>query len=734
MISTKNLLRSAFVVFLLLAPILLHRFQTNGQTAPDQFFSIHQLQDQEFNGANYNFTPATYSPPSSQPPDLKHIGATGSVTQNLNREVLGFAPYWTLSSVKNYDFSYVSTVAYFGVDIDGNSGGLIQTNSGWTGWASTDLQTLVGAAHAKGDRVVLTVKLFDTLSNGGTQTLGGFLANGTSQQTSINQIISEVRNKGVDGVNVDFEPNDSSSATAGQKSAFATFLTNLTNQLRANVPGAEVTVDTLACAARGSSPCSTNSFFDPAALAATPIDAMMVMAYDFYSPSSSIIAPTAPLNGFPSTYWYDVAHTVSDYLTRAPASKIILGVPYYGIKLSTGNNSPNSPSVGNGSNPSYSQARNEIACVNATVTRDTIGDAARAYWLSDNSVSGCGTVYYTWRQIYFDDATSLSDKYDLVNANNLRGIGIWALGYDGGYYSDLVAPIKNKFGNFSCATSDSTPVYRLTNNLGDHLYTLSAAEKDNAVTHLGYRTEGLAFNAYCNPPADSTPVYRLVNGSGIHFYTTSVVERNNAIYSLGYAPEGVAFSAYNTAVGGSTAIYRLVNQAGNHLLTADPAERDAAQNFGYTLEGTAFNTFSSSPAGTAPVYRLVNRVGGHFYTVSTAEMDQIVAAFGYTTEGVGFNTFINSPAGSAPVYRLVNQAGNHLYTASTSERDSVTAYGYVLEGIAFQAYTNTPPGVSIVYRLANSRGDHFYTASTAERDAATAASYSLEGTAFWLPN
>ena len=36
-----------------------------------------------------------------------------------------------------------------------------------------------------------------------------------------------------------------------------------------------------------------------------------------------------------------------------------------------------------------------------------------------------------WRQLYYDDATALGAKYDLVNRYGLRGAGIWALGYDG---------------------------------------------------------------------------------------------------------------------------------------------------------------------------------------------------------------------------------------------------------------------------------------------------------------
>ena len=59
----------------------------------------------------------------------------------------------------------------------------------------------------------------------------------------------------------------------------------------------------------------------------------------------------------------------------------------------------------------------------------------------------CTTAYgcvTPWRQLYYDDATALRAKYDLVNRYGLRGVGIWALGYDG-TRPELYAAIKAKF-------------------------------------------------------------------------------------------------------------------------------------------------------------------------------------------------------------------------------------------------------------------------------------------------
>ena len=75
----------------------------------------------------------------------------------LQREVFGFAPYWELAQNTNWNYSLLSTVAYFGINF--NPDGSVSTNDvGWTGWNSQDLATIITNAHAAGDRVVLVIK------------------------------------------------------------------------------------------------------------------------------------------------------------------------------------------------------------------------------------------------------------------------------------------------------------------------------------------------------------------------------------------------------------------------------------------------------------------------------------------------------------------------------------------------------------------------------------------------
>lgn len=119
-------------------------------------------------------------------------------------------------------------------------------------------------------------------------------------------------------------------------------------------------------------------------------------------------------------------------------------------------------------------------------------------------------------------------------------------------------------------------VYRVYNtNSGDHLYTTSLTEAQNAV-NAGWKYENVAWKA----PKKGDPVYRLYNpNGGQHHYTVSLVERD-ALKKAGWKYEGVAF--YSS---GSGTIYRMYNpKGGQHLLTTSRAEHDSLVKAGWACE------------------------------------------------------------------------------------------------------------------------------------------------------
>ncbi|KAG6808324.1 hypothetical protein H0H92_004524 [Tricholoma furcatifolium] len=126
--------------------------------------------------------------------------------------------------------------------------------------------------------------------------------------------------------------------------------------------------------------------------------------------------------------------------------------------------------------------------------------------------------------------------------------------------------------------------------LVDHFYTTNAAEMQNAVTNLGYVSEGTTGYIFSSQQPATVAFYRLYNPTvNDHFYTTSASERDNAIQNLGYNSEGTAGFIYptNTTCSGLP-LYRSYNGPGtDHFYTMSAAERDSAAAGGWAYEGIA---------------------------------------------------------------------------------------------------------------------------------------------------
>jgi spore germination protein YaaH/putative cell wall-binding protein len=388
---------------------------------------------------------ATGTTAVTEPAAAGPVALPAAKTPALKRQVLGFLPWWKLgsaSTVLNYDV--LSTIAYFGVAVH-TDGTLDKTDSDgstsreWAGWTSSDMTTVIDAAHAKGTRVVLSVTSF-AWDSSGIAMQKALLTNATSRANLAHNIAVEVRDRGVDGVNLDFEP-----ICADCKPGFISFLRSLRAELDAVAPGYELTV------------CTTgypSSYELEKIVAAGAADAVWIMGYSYRQEDANPVGSHSPLS---SPITYDLKDTIKRYLARIPASKVMLGLPWYGRVWSTGTvktlHGPNmsGPTYGTVANPTYAQSK-ELAAENGR-QYDTVEDAA---WTAYYGYYG-GTSP-TWRQLYYDDAQSLNARYDYINRVNLRGSGIWCLGNDGYVssgvvhrYPDLWQPIADNFIN------DTTP-------------------------------------------------------------------------------------------------------------------------------------------------------------------------------------------------------------------------------------------------------------------------------------
>ena len=343
--------------------------------------------------------PAATSTPAPAPPSL-----AGSAPLQ-SHEIFGYAPYWTLPQSSGFDVKDLTTLAYFSVDANAD-GTLNESGAGWNGYESQDLVNLVSRSHAAGDRVVLTVTCFSQSS------LDAITSNPNAPATLSAALIAAVSAKNLDGVNFDFEGEGSA-----DRNGLTSLITQVSNALHAANPHWQVTMATYASAAGDSA-----GFYNVAALAPA-LDGFFVMAYDMNDRSSP--SPTAPLvgGGFSDT------EALQQFTSVVPASKVILGVPYYGYDWPTTDGTNTARATG-GENPlSYG--------VIAASGHPT-------YW--DPTTQTPWTAYQVgtqWHETYFDDPTSLALKAQLANSFHIAGLGIWALGMDGNDPANMAALLGN---------------------------------------------------------------------------------------------------------------------------------------------------------------------------------------------------------------------------------------------------------------------------------------------------
>ena len=304
----------------------------------------------------------------------------------LSHQVYGYLPYW--SSYAALDYSLLSTIAFFSIEIDGN-GNITNRH----GWPNADL---INRAHSRGVRVDLVATLFDD------NAIHNVIANSTARERFMTNAIAEV-NRGADGLNIDFEFSPSA-----DRDLWTAFMNELALRLKAALPNAQLSMAVPAV--------NWSERYDRNALARI-CDVLFIMGYDYYWSGSPNAGPVAPLTGGT----YNVTNSVNDYLTATfnNRSKLVLGCAYFGIDWPTTSEQP-------------------LAATTSTGT-------ARFYAAAEALAAQHGKLFYAsgqvpwfkyqnpgWRQCYYDDAASLSKKYDFAKQKSLAGVGMWALGYDEG--------------------------------------------------------------------------------------------------------------------------------------------------------------------------------------------------------------------------------------------------------------------------------------------------------------
>lgn len=320
---------------------------------------------------------------------------------SLNKVVFGYLPSWEylLGNHQYIRWDLITHLAVFPFVADGE--GNISNPTGLP-WPWYDV---IEKAIEKNVKIILTVVNFNPDENKLLLTDNG------RRQKLFDNISTKLLQNGLQGVNIDFENiNDDLKMYAVKN--FMRLLKEHFNNLSKDW---EISF---------SSPSVGYNLWDFKGIS-DYCDFLMIMGYDFYGSWSSTTGPSAPLNG----QYFSITKTIENEYKDVDPQKIVLGVPYYGNRWKTKANVPYAPV----------KPYDEKASVNDWQAHvfyrevESVFPPHQKMW--DNG-SRTSWLYWkendtTYQQAWYDDSNSLALKYDLINQKNLKGAGIWALGYDG---------------------------------------------------------------------------------------------------------------------------------------------------------------------------------------------------------------------------------------------------------------------------------------------------------------
>jgi spore germination protein YaaH len=331
---------------------------------------------------------------------------------------VGFLPNWLIEDASQaIDLDLLSVLAFHGIEASSN-GRLVSNKSGDVpeGWAALDdpaFLELKERAQAAGVKVVVTIQRMGW-TEGTLERTRALLGSGRDRRALAGRIAAFVVERGFDGVNLDVEPVPEQLAEQ-----YVAFVREVRAALDRVDPALHLSVDVL----------PSLSGYDLAGLTGEgAADLAVIMGYNLRTAGSGTTGSTAPLHDEASG---DLATSVAAALEVAPADRLVLGLPWFGMAWSAASDEPGAETlrgddVEGPASPPYAEA------VPLAAQWGRRYDARQASaWVAypDRRCSNCEA---TWRQLWYDDPDSFGAKVDHALANGLAGVGVWALGQEGG--------------------------------------------------------------------------------------------------------------------------------------------------------------------------------------------------------------------------------------------------------------------------------------------------------------
>ncbi len=347
--------------------------------------------------------------------------------KSIPKQVIGFLPYWLLDRAHTDYSSYITTLTYFGLRMDGN-GHIMklatpqQEDPGWYDLSSGKLNPFFANARQN------NVKLSLLIDSGDSSTINQLLSKPAPHAvTLVHDAMPIMKKYHFQDLNLDIEYTATPSAIA--QTHFTQFIHTVKQQLtkyRLGTLTLEISpIDVV-----------TSTLINPKAIAPYA-DTVILMAYDYHSPTSLVTGPIAPLQGAGKDLEYDVTTAVIKSLQSIPAAKLILGIPLYGYEWETLNTAVRSAIIpGTGELASNARMDSFLAqCATCSAFFDN--ESQEEFLVYHDQKTG------TYHQAFFPTAKSTEAKINLANKVQLGGIALWALGYEGANILNPLTQYKN---------------------------------------------------------------------------------------------------------------------------------------------------------------------------------------------------------------------------------------------------------------------------------------------------
>ena len=328
--------------------------------------------------------------------------------------VIGFLPFWLISRAQADYSPYITQLSYFNVTID--SDGSIQkytspgeSDPGWHALYAGKVDDYLTSAKSKGIELSLTV------FSGDDEKIDEFLKDpATSAQNLINDLSSVISQYGFSDLNLDIEKV--AEATPNERALYTTFVKEVRNRLD---PKITITLD-----APGIAFVRDKNLADPASLSKI-VDYMVLMGYDFHNPGSFVTGPVAPQTGAGIVSEFDIQSAVQAALTLVPANKLILAIPLYGYSWESLNPTPRAAVLPGSAYSISSRSVEELLAECSTCSAEFDKTDSENYIIYKNTDTN------TYQQVFYPDKNSTQIKVDFAKSQNLGGMALWALGYEG---------------------------------------------------------------------------------------------------------------------------------------------------------------------------------------------------------------------------------------------------------------------------------------------------------------